>query len=111
MFLLNFYFDLIVICDFKLLKLDLVGILYIVKLWGLVEEDVGGVVSGLIMVGDFIDDMIVGCKVGVVIVFLVNDVNRYFVDYVYIDLVIESLDELVEVFEEGFEGREIDVFV
>lgn len=58
-------------------------------------------VSGLIMVGDLVDDIIVGRRVGVKMVLLVNDVNRYLVDYEYIDLVIERLDELIEVLEEG----------
>lgn len=108
-FLPNSHFDPIVTRDFKPPKPDPAGILHIAKSWGLVEEDAGGAASGLIMVGDSIDDMTAGRKAGAATVLLVNDVNRHLADHAHTDLVIESLDELAEVLEEGFEGREIDV--
>ncbi|KAK3953960.1 HAD-like domain-containing protein [Pseudoneurospora amorphoporcata] len=57
--------------------------------------------SGLIMVGDSIDDMTAGRRAGAKTVLLVNDVNRHLVDHEHTDLVIERLDQLVEVLEEG----------
>ncbi|KAK3499056.1 HAD-like domain-containing protein [Neurospora hispaniola] len=57
--------------------------------------------SGLIMVGDSIDDMTAGRRAGAKTVLLVNDVNRHLVDHEHTDLVIERLDQLVDVLEEG----------
>ena len=57
--------------------------------------------SGLIMVGDSIDDMTAGRRAGAKTVLLVNDVNKHLVDHEHTDLVIERLDQLVEILEEG----------
>lgn len=57
--------------------------------------------SGLIMVGDSIDDMTAGRKAGARTVLLVNDVNRHLVDHDHTDLVISRLDELIDVLENG----------
>ncbi|KAK4657761.1 hypothetical protein QC762_200790 [Podospora pseudocomata] len=57
--------------------------------------------SGLIMVGDSVDDITAGRRAGAKTVLLVNDVNRHLVDHEHTDLVIERLDELIEVLEEG----------
>ncbi|KAI0164424.1 HAD-like protein [Hypoxylon sp. FL1284] len=63
--------------------------------------------SGLIMVGDSIDDMTAGRRAGAATVLLVNDANRHLAEHEHTDLVIERLDELVDVLDRGFVGREI----
>jgi len=64
--------------------------------------------SGLLMVGDSIDDMTAGRRAGAATVLLVNEVNRHLAEHQNTDLVIERLDELIDVLENGFVGREID---
>lgn len=64
--------------------------------------------SGLIMVGDSIDDMTAGRRAGAATVLLVNDVNDHLVEHAHTDLVISRLDELVDILENGFEGREME---
>ncbi|KAF3058348.1 hypothetical protein GL218_05809 [Daldinia childiae] len=66
-----------------------------------------GDASGLIMVGDSIDDMTAGRRAGAATVLLVNDVNSHLADHEHTDLVIERLDDLVQVLDYGFVGREI----
>ncbi|KAI1345066.1 haloacid dehalogenase-like hydrolase [Xylariaceae sp. FL0016] len=61
--------------------------------------------SSLIMVGDSIDDMTAGRRAGAATVLLVNDANRHLADHEHTDLVIERLDDLVEVLDQGFIGR------
>ncbi|KAI0393293.1 HAD-like protein [Xylariaceae sp. FL0594] len=68
-------------------------------------EEVGDA-SSLIMVGDSIDDMTAGRHAGAATVLLVNKDNAHLADHPHTDLVITSLDELVEVLENGFVGRE-----
>ncbi|KAK4178299.1 HAD-like domain-containing protein [Triangularia setosa] len=70
----------------------------------LVKTDKGEEVadaSGLIMVGDSVDDITAGRRAGAKTVLLVNDVNRHLAEHEHTDLVIERLDELIEVLEEG----------
>jgi phosphoglycolate phosphatase-like HAD superfamily hydrolase len=62
--------------------------------------------SGLIMVGDSIDDMTAGRRAGAATVLLVNDVNSHLVEHEHTDMVISRLDELIDVLENGFRGRE-----
>ncbi|KAK3309163.1 HAD-like domain-containing protein [Chaetomium strumarium] len=57
--------------------------------------------SGLIMVGDSIDDITAGRRAGAKTVLLVNDVNRHLADHELTDLVISRLDELIDVLENG----------
>ena len=57
--------------------------------------------SGLIMVGDSIDDMTAGRRAGARTVLLVNDVNRHLADHEHTDLVISRLDELIDLLENG----------
>ncbi|KAL2262412.1 hypothetical protein VTK26DRAFT_1406 [Humicola hyalothermophila] len=57
--------------------------------------------SGLIMVGDSIDDITAGRRAGAKTVLLVNDVNRHLADHKHTDLVISRLDELIDVLENG----------
>ena len=63
--------------------------------------------SGLLMVGDSIDDMTAGRRAGAATVLLVNDVNRHLAEHEHTDLVIDRLDELIQVLENGFRGREV----
>ena len=63
--------------------------------------------SALIMVGDSIDDMTAGRKAGAATVLLVNDVNRHLAEHEDTDLIISRLDELIDILEKGFVGREI----
>ncbi|KAI1481125.1 hypothetical protein K445DRAFT_318464 [Daldinia sp. EC12] len=66
-----------------------------------------GDASGLIMVGDSIDDMTAGRRAGAATVLLVNDVNEHLAEHEHTDLVIERLDDLVQVLDHGFVGREL----
>lgn len=70
------------------------------------EEEIGDA-RGLIMVGDSIDDMTAGRRAGAATVLLINPANQHLADHEHTDLVIERLDELVDILEEGFVGREI----
>lgn len=102
-------FHPIVTRDFKPPKPDPAGILHIARDWGLEDEEGRADATGLIMVGDSIDDMTAGRRAGAATVLLVNDVNRALVDHDHTDLVIESLEELVNILEQGFQGRQIQV--
>ena len=50
--------------------------------------------------------MTAGHRAGAATVLLVNEVNAHLVRHEHTDLVVERLDELVAVLEEGFLGRE-----
>lgn len=63
--------------------------------------------SGLIMVGDSIDDMTAGRRAGAATVLLVNPANEHLAKHEHTDLVISRLDELIGHLENGFTGREI----
>lgn len=108
-FLAGSEFHPIVTRDFKPPKPDPAGILHIAEAWGLVDEHGRGEGTGLIMVGDSLDDMTAGRLAGAATVLLVNDVNKELAEHEHTDLVISSLEELVTVLEDGFEGREIVV--
>ncbi|ROW10073.1 hypothetical protein VPNG_06483 [Cytospora leucostoma] len=69
------------------------------------EEEADG--SGLIMVGDSVDDMAAGRAAGAATVLLVNPSNEHLAGHENTDLVINRLDELIGILEEGFQGREI----
>lgn len=71
---------------------------------GLVPTETGEEVadaSGLIMVGDSVDDITAGRRAGAKTVLLVNDVNRHLADHEHTDLVISRLDELIDVLDQG----------
>jgi phosphoglycolate phosphatase-like HAD superfamily hydrolase len=61
------------------------------------------------MVGDSIDDITAGRLAGAATVLLVNEANKHLVDHLNTDLVIKRLDELIDILDNGFEGREIVV--
>ncbi|KAJ6785244.1 hypothetical protein PWT90_07211 [Aphanocladium album] len=92
------------------------GILHIAKQWELQrqkQDDVEAAAAatasadatGLIMVGDSIDDMTAGRAAGAATVLLVNEANKELAEHAHTDLVISRLDELVDILENGFQGR------
>ena len=99
-FLPSSKFHPIITREFRPPKPDPAGILHIAKDW--MHEDGG---DSLIMVGDSIDDMTAGQRAGAATVLLVNDVNKHLVEHQHTDLVVEQLDDLVEILENGFEGK------
>lgn len=93
-------FNPVVTREFRPPKPDPAGILHIAKQW--MHEDGG---ESLIMVGDSIDDMTAGFRAGAATVLLVNDVNKHLVEHQHTDLVVKQLDDLIEILDNGFEGR------
>jgi phosphoglycolate phosphatase-like HAD superfamily hydrolase len=108
-FLAGSHFHPIVTRDFRPPKPDPAGILHIALSWGHTKpseaseetEEVPDA-TGLIMVGDSIDDMEAGRRAGAATVLLVNDVNRHLAGSPSTDMTINSLDELVDILEQGF---------
>jgi HAD superfamily hydrolase (TIGR01549 family) len=99
-FLPSSKFHPIITREFRPPKPDPAGILHIAKDW--MHEDGG---DSLIMVGDSIDDMTAGYRAGAATVLLVNDVNKHLVEHQHTDLVVKQLDDLIEILENGFEGK------
>ncbi|KAF2477051.1 HAD-like protein [Lindgomyces ingoldianus] len=99
-FLPDSHFHPIITREFRPPKPDPAGILHIAKSW--MHEDGG---KSLIMVGDSLDDMTAGFKAGAATVLLVNNANEHLAKHQHTDLVVKRLDELIEVLEQGFEGR------
>ncbi|KAG9246281.1 HAD-like domain-containing protein [Calycina marina] len=95
----------IVTRDFRPPKPDPAGILHNAKTWNLTRSDGSGNAEHLIMVGDSIDDMTAGYRAGAATVLLVNEVNAHLATHEHTDLCISRLDELIQVLENGFEGR------
>lgn len=96
--------------DFDPPKPSPAGILHIAKQWELQRQTEAEAVAsadatGLIMVGDSIDDMTAGRAAGAATVLLVNEANRALAEHAHTDLVISRLDELVDILENGFLGR------
>ncbi|KAI9710732.1 MAG: hypothetical protein M1820_002565 [Bogoriella megaspora] len=100
-FLPTHQFSPIITRSFRPPKPDPAGILHIAGSWSTGD---GG--NSLIMVGDSIDDMLAGHAAGAATVLLVNKENEHLRDHESTDLVIEKLDELIDVLENGFKGRE-----
>ncbi|OKO92682.1 hypothetical protein PENSUB_12667 [Penicillium subrubescens] len=82
-------------------KPDPAGILHIAREWGLTNR-----AENLIMVGDSIDDMTSGHAAGAATVLLVNERNSHLREHAHTDLCITRLDELIDILEGGFLGRE-----
>jgi phosphoglycolate phosphatase-like HAD superfamily hydrolase len=57
-------------------------------------------------VGDSIDDMTSGHAAGAATVLLVNERNSHLREHAHTDLCITRLDELIDILEGGFLGRE-----
>lgn len=66
--------------------------------------------EGVIMVGDSVDDIEAGARAGAATVLLVNEENKHLLDVQEwpkrIDLAIHRLDDLIEVLDKGFCGRD-----
>ena len=95
--------------DFNPPKPHPAGILHIAKSWGLTKNKEGegegeGDASGLIMVGDSMDDMLAGRRAGAATVLLLHGDNGHVKGEGVVDLVVDRLDELVGVLEGGFVG-------
>ncbi|KAJ4374519.1 hypothetical protein N0V86_007388 [Didymella sp. IMI 355093] len=99
-FLPSSKFSPVITREFRPPKPDPAGILHIAKQW--MHEDGG---ESLIMVGDSIDDMTAGFRAGAATVLLVNDVNKHLAEHQHTDLVVKQLDDLIQILENGFEGR------
>ncbi|KAJ8116958.1 hypothetical protein OPT61_g1730 [Boeremia exigua] len=99
-FLPSSKFSPVITREFRPPKPDPAGILHIAKQW--MHEDGG---DSLIMVGDSIDDMTAGFRAGAATVLLVNDANKHLAEHQHTDLVVKQLDDLIEILENGFEGR------
>ncbi|KAH6633536.1 HAD-like domain-containing protein [Boeremia exigua] len=99
-FLPSSKFSPVITREFRPPKPDPAGILHIAKQW--MHEDGG---DSLIMVGDSIDDMTAGFRAGAATVLLINDVNKHLAEHQHTDLVVKQLDDLIEILENGFEGR------
>ncbi len=61
--------------------------------------------ANLIMVGDSIDDLAAGYRAGAATVLLVNEENEHLAQHEYLDVAVQRLDDLVDVLDQGFEGR------
>lgn len=106
-FLAGSVFSPVVTREFRPPKPHPAGILHIADDWGLRDEAGAVDASGLIMVGDSLDDMTAGREAGAATVLLVNHVNRDLANHAHTDLVVETLDQLVDILDEGFEGRQV----
>jgi phosphoglycolate phosphatase-like HAD superfamily hydrolase len=84
-FLPSSKFSPVVTREFRPPKPDPAGILHIAKKW--------------------IDDMTAGFRAGAATVLLVNDVNKHLAEHEHTDLVVKQLDDLIDILENGFEGR------
>ncbi|KIW07742.1 uncharacterized protein PV09_01672 [Verruconis gallopava] len=99
-FLPDHKFEPIITRAFKPPKPSPAGINHIAQSWNLRSA------SNCIMVGDSIDDMTAGHSAGAATVLLVNPVNEHLASHDHTDLCISRLDELIQILEEGFVGRE-----
>ncbi|KAH7136153.1 HAD-like domain-containing protein [Dendryphion nanum] len=104
-FLPNSIFSPIITREYRPPKPDPAGILHISRTWMHESPHGPGGEIDVIMVGDSIDDMTAGYRAGAATVLLRNEVNGELVEHEHTDLVIERLDELVGILEEGFVGR------
>jgi len=96
-FMQGHVFSPIITREFRPPKPDPAGILHISKSWGL--EDGGG---RLIMVGDSVDDITAGRRAGSATVLLASDANRSLANHENTDCVVENLEDLIPILENGF---------
>lgn len=100
------------------------GLWKIAEAWGLGQQSVDGekrreqvtdplelakryLGSGLIMVGDSTDDITAGFRSGAATVLLLSEDNAHVIEQdPPPDLVVERLDDLIDVLDRGFSGRE-----
>lgn len=61
--------------------------------------------GGIVMVGDSIDDMKAGRRAGALTVLLANDENEHLVKDECTDVAVRRLDDIIELLEQGLEGR------
>lgn len=94
----------IVTRDFTPPKPSPAGILHIARAWNLVTPSGEPDGSGLIMVGDSIDDMLAGRAAGAATVLLLHGDNADVAGTGVVDLVVDGLGDLVGILENGFEG-------
>ena len=106
-FLAGSPFHPIVTRDFKPPKPDPAGILHIAGNWGLQDALGQPDATGLIMIGDSVDDMTAGRLAGAATVLLLSDVNGHLADHAHTDLTIRRLDDMIAILDEGFHGREM----
>lgn len=85
------------------------GILHIAVRWGLLDPDGRPDASGLIMVGDSVDDMTAGRMAGAATVLLLNHVNAELAHHDHTDLTIDRLDDLISILDRGFQARHVAV--
>lgn len=108
-FLPNSDFAPIVTRNFKPPKPDPAGILHIAETWGFVTRNKSDHViadaSGMIMVGDSLDDLTAGHRAGAATVLLVNSTNNHLKSHEHCDLAIEKLNELIDILEDGFSSK------
>ncbi|AOW04408.1 HAD-like domain-containing protein [Yarrowia lipolytica] len=98
-FLSDHVFEPIVTREFKPPKPHPQGILNICKEWGVEPGNV-------IMVGDSVDDMAAGKSAGATTILLQSDVNGHLNADPRTDLVINRLDEIIGLIEEGIELKQ-----
>lgn len=116
-FLAGSRFEPVITREFRPPKPHPAGILHIAKSWGLVaaaeqsagaagdDADAAGDATGLIMVGDSVDDMAAGRRAGAATVLLMNEANAHLAEHDDTDLVIKRLDDLIGILEGGFKCR------
>ncbi|KAJ9624935.1 hypothetical protein H2203_004885 [Taxawa tesnikishii (nom. ined.)] len=107
-------FSPIITRDFRPPKPSPAGILHIAQAWGLISSSeisnegrpIAKRAIPLIMVGDSVDDMEAGREAGAATVLLRSEGKEELERDERTDLVISRLDELIDILENGFEGRQ-----
>jgi HAD superfamily hydrolase (TIGR01509 family) len=98
-FLREHHIDPLVTREFKPPKPAPDGILHIAREWNIDPNNI-------VMVGDSVDDMRAGHAAGTTTVLLQSDVNRHLNEIAETDAVVRRLDDIIELFEKGFNRKE-----
>ncbi|PFH60401.1 hypothetical protein XA68_11023 [Ophiocordyceps unilateralis] len=106
-FLAGSPFSPVVTRSFRPPKPHPAGLLHIAASWGLHDDAGLPDASGLIMVGDSLDDMTAGRLAGAATVLLVNDVNLALARHQHTDLTIGRLDDLIAILDQGFKSADL----